>query len=423
MVSHGMPAGRMAVSVLALAVFGLVLSGCSGGQEQGGGHNAGGPPAQVEVVTVQPQTLPVIYEYTGQTQGSREVEVRARVTGILQARNYAEGQPVRAGQSLFTIDPAPFRTALAKAEADLAAAQARAANARRLFDRMKPLADSGVVSQRDFDDTLSAQDVAAADVKAQMAKVDEARLNLGYTQVTAPVAGIAGGAARSEGSLVSGPDVLLTTLVQVHPIRAVFGIPDGEHARLQADLRERRLALPPEGFSVQLLGSDGAPIASAGKLRFSEPLVNAATGTVRSQVELPNPDQRIKPGQFVRVRLAGAQRPGVIQVPQRAVLEGPQGKFVYVVAPSDKPELKGALVATSKPVQVGEWVDLPAGRGWVVRQGLQAGDRVIVDGVMRIGPGAPVQVVSAAAAAHGAAPAAMASAAPAASAAARPASK
>ncbi len=370
----------------------LLLAACGGGQGGGAPPGFGGPPPAVSVVTVQPGTLPVAFEFSGQTQGSREVEVRARVTGILQKRNYTEGQPVRAGQSLFTIDPVPFQTALARAEADLAAVQARGANARRLVERLQPLAESGVVSRRDLDDALAARDVAEADAKAAAARVSEARLNLGYTQVVAPVAGVAGGAAKSEGSLVSGPDVLLTTIVQLHPLKVVFGVPDAEQARMQADQREGRLLLPPQGFSVQVQAADGTPLGAGGRLVFSEPLVDAGTGTVRSQAELPNADGRLKPGQFVRVRLTGATRPDVMHVPQRAVLEGPQGKFVYVLAPSDKPELKGAPVATMRPVQAGEWVDLPDGKGWVIRSGLKAGDQVIVDGLMRIGPGAPVQV-------------------------------
>ena len=369
-----------------------VLAGCGESHGEAAPPGMGGPPPQVNVVTVEKRTLPVSFEYTGQTQGSREVEVRARVTGILLKRNYTEGQPVRPGQSLFTIDPAPFRTALARVEADQAAAQARLNNLKRQLERLTPLADSGAVSKRDFDDARAAYEVAAADLKVAGTRVEEARLNLGYTQVVAPVAGVAGGAAKSEGSLVSGPEVLLTTIVQTNPVKAVFGIPDGELARLQADLREGRLVLPPGGFRVQVLAADGTSLANGGRLQFSEPLVNAATGTVRSQAELPNGDGRLKPGQFVRVRLLGATRPDVVQVPQRAVLEGPQGKFVYVLAPSDKPELKGALVATSRPVQAGEWVDLQDGKGWVIHSGLQPGDRVIVDGLMRIGPGAPVQV-------------------------------
>ncbi|HSV81973.1 MAG TPA: efflux RND transporter periplasmic adaptor subunit [Ramlibacter sp.] len=389
------PAGARA-GLVVLAALAMAVAGCNRGHGEGPPPGFGGPPPQVSVVTVQPQSLPATFEYSGQVHGSREVEVRARVTGILLKRNYTEGQPVRAGQSLFTIDPAPFQTALARAEADQAAVQARLVNSRRLLERMRPLAEHGAISKRELDDALSARDVAAADLKAAAARVAEARLNLGYTQVLAPVTGIAGGAAKSEGSLVSGPEVLLATIVQVQPVKAVFGIPDAEHDRIQADLREGRLVLPPGGFGVQVLAADGLPLAEGGRLQFSEPLVNSATGTVRSQAELPNPDGRMKPGQFVRVRLLGGTRPGVIQVPQRAVLEGPQGKFVYVVAPAPKPPAN--WIAAVRQVQAGEWVDLPAGKGWVIRQGLQPGDRVIVDGLMRIGPGAPVQVGPAAAA-------------------------
>jgi len=399
MAVKGTPTGRRAGVFVFSVMLAAVLAGCGKSHGEGGPPGFGGPPPQVNVVTVQPQTLPVSFEYTGQTHGSREVEVRARVTGILLKRNYTEGMPVRAGQSLFTIDPAPFQNALARAEADRAAAQARLANARRLLDRLKPLADNGVVSKRDWDDALAANDVAAADVKSAGARLSEAKLNLGYTQVVAPVSGVAGGAAKSEGSLVSGPDVLLTTIVQLNPVKAVFGVPDAEHSRLQADLREQRLVLPTGGFTVEVYAADGSQLARGGKLKFSEPLVNAETGTVRSQAELPNPDGRIRPGQFVRVRLSGATRPAVIQVPQRAVMEGPQGKFVYVIAPADKPELKGGMVAHQRAVVAGEWVNLDDGKGWVIREGLKAGDQVIIDGLMRIGPGAPVQIAQAPAAA------------------------
>jgi membrane fusion protein, multidrug efflux system len=380
--------------ILICAGMAALLVACS--ESQGAGPpGMGGPPPQVDVVAVQAQTLPVTFEYTGQLQGSREVEVRARVTGILLTRNYTEGSAVRAGQSLFTIDPAPFQQALARAEADRGAAQARQANAQRVLARLKPLGEQGMVSKRDLDDAIAAEQVAAADLKSADTKVAEARLNLGYTRVVAPVAGIAGGAGKSEGSLVSGPDVLLTTIVQVNTVKAVFGIPDAEQARIQADIRAGRLLLPPGGFQAEVAAADGTLLARGGKLQFSEPLINSATGTVRSQAELPNPDGTLKPGQFVRVRLVGATRPGVMQVPQRAVLEGPQGKFVYVVAPSDKPEMKGATVATARPVQAGEWVDTPQGKGWVIREGLKPGDKVIVDGLMRIGPGAPVQIAQA----------------------------
>jgi membrane fusion protein (multidrug efflux system) len=391
--------GRLAAGMIVSTALAALVAACGESKGAGGPPGFGGPPPQVNVVVVQPQTLPVSLEYTGQTQGSREVEVRARVTGILVKRNYTEGSAVKAGQSLFTIDPVPFQTALARAEADAAASAAKHSQARRFLDRIKPLAESGVVSKRDFDDALSAEQVAAADVKAAAARVTEAKLNLGYTRVLAPVSGVAGGAPKSEGSLISGPEVLLATIVQTNPIRAVFGIPDAEQSRVQADIRARRLVLPPGGFSVEVLTAEGTPLARGGKVQFSEPLVDAATGTVRSQAEIPNADGAIKPGRFVRVRLGGATRPDVMQVPQRAVMEGPQGKFVYVAAASDKPEMKGADVATVRPVQAGEWVDGKDGKGWVIHEGLKPGDKVIVDGLMRIGPGAPVQVAAPAAAA------------------------
>jgi membrane fusion protein, multidrug efflux system len=409
---------RPFLAVMAPLALSMLLAACGKSQGEGGHGFGGGAPAQVDVMTVQTQTLPVTFEYTGQTQGAREVEVRARVTGILLKRNYTEGASVRAGQSLFTIDPVPFQTALARAEADQAAVQARHAHAQRNLARIKPLAEDDAVSKRDVDDAVSAEQVAAADLKAAAARVTEARLNLGYTQVVAPVSGQAGGAPKSEGSLVSGPDVLLTTIVQTDVIKAVFGVPDAEQSRIQGDLRSGKLLLPAAGFAVEVLMADGTPLAKGGRMQFSEPLIDPATGTVRSQAELPNRDGRLKPGQFVRVRLSGATRPDVTQVPQRAVLEGPQGKFVYVMEKSDKPEMKGAEVAAIRPVQAGEWVDLKdgkEGKGWVIREGLKPGDRVIVDGLMRIGPGAPVQVAAAApaGAASGAAAAASAPAKPA----------
>ena len=391
----GLQLGRARTGGAVVLFSALVLSAC--GDHKGGadaaGHGFGGPPPQVNVQTVAVQTLPVKFEYAAQTQGSREVEVRARVTGILISRNYTEGTSVKAGQSLFTIDPVPYQVALARAEADQAGVEARLANAQRQVARMKPLAEVGMVSKRDYDDALSAEQVASADLKSVATRVNEARLNLGYTRVTAPVAGVVAGAAKSDGSLISGPDVLLTTIVQVNPLWAVFGIPDAEQVRLQADIREHRLVLPDGGFKVEVTTADGKVLARNGHVKFNDPLVNAATGTVRSLAEFPNPDNGLLPGQFVRVRLSGATRPDVVQVPQRAVLEGPQGKFVYVVQPSDKPEMKDMEVATIRPVEVGEWVDLPEGKSWIIRSGLKSGDRVIVDGLMRIGPGAPVKPV------------------------------
>jgi len=358
----------------------LPLAGCG---PSGGGHGGPGgmPPAQVSVITVAPKALPANFEYTGQTLGSREVEVRARVTGILQARNFVEGGAVAKGQSLFTIDAAPFVAAAVRAEADVAAADARLAQAKKNAVRLKPLYAEKAVSQKEFDDATSAEAIAEAELKGAKARLTEAHLNLLYTRVESPLSGIAGRAQRSEGTLVSGPDVLLTTVTQVDPIWVSFGIPDNEQLRLNSEAAAGRLDLPKGGrFEVSLTLADGTPAAQTGKLNFSDVRVSGATGTSETRAEIPNPKGALRPGQFVRVTLKGAVRPNAVTVPQRAVLEGPQGKFVYVLGAENKAE--------ARPVQLGEW----AGDDWIISSGLKAGDKVIVDGVMRIGPGAPVQV-------------------------------
>ena len=362
----------------------LLLAACGpGADDKGGkGHGAPGagmPPAEVTVVTVAAQSLPASFEYVGQAAGSREVEVRARVTGILLARNFTEGGPVAKGQSLFTIDPAPLEAVAARVEADVAAAEARLEQARRNAVRLKPLYAEKAVSQKEYDDAVSGELIAAADVKAARARLAEAKLNLGYTKVESPAAGVASRAMRSEGSLVSGPDVLLTTVMQVDPIWVNFGIPDNEQSRILKEAEAGRLTLP-KNFQVELRLADGSVYPKTGKLSFADVRISPATGTREARAELPNPDGVLRPGQFVRVVLRGATRPKALTVPQRAVLEGPQGKFVYVV------DEKGT--AQARPVEAGEWV----GDSWVILSGLKPGERVITDGVMKIGPGAPVKI-------------------------------
>ena len=356
----------------------LALAACGQSGQQGHG---GFPPAQVSVVTVEAKSLPAEFEYTGQTLGSREVEVRARVTGILLSRNFVEGAAVRKGQSMYTIDPAPFEAAVLRAEADVAGAEARFAQAKKNAARLKPLYADNAVSQKEYDDAASAEAIGDADLKSARARLTEARLNLLYTKVEAPVSGIAGRSQRSEGSLVSGPDVLLTSVTQIDPIWVSFGVPDNEQLRINSEQAAGRLVLPKGGsFEVSLTLADGSVYSQPGRLNFSDVRVSGATGTTDTRAEIPNPKGILRAGQFVRVRLKGAMRPDALTVPQRAVLEGPQGKFVYLLGADGKAE--------ARPVQVGEW----AGDDWIITAGLKAGDKVIVDGVMKIGPGAPVQV-------------------------------
>ena len=345
-------------------------------------HGGGMPPALVAVQEVAPRPIPVEFEYPAQTAGSREVEVRARVAGILEKRNYAEGATVQAGQSLFTLDQAPFQAALSRAEADVGAAEARLAAASRNAKRAKPLYEAHATSQKDYDEAISAEEVAAADVKSARARLVEARLNLGYTRVESPVTGVTSRALKSEGSLVSGPDVLLTTVTQMNPIYVNFGLSEADQLSFAREAEAGKLVLPKDGrFDVAVKLEDGSVHPRSGKLAFTDVRVNPATGTSDARAEIPNPDGKLRPGQFVRAILKGAVRPNAIAVPQRAVMEGPQGKIVYLLGKDSKAELR--------PVTVGDWT----GSDWIVTAGLQPGDKVIVDGLAKIFfPGAPVQV-------------------------------
>jgi membrane fusion protein (multidrug efflux system) len=369
-----------AAAAASIAIVSALLSGC----EQAASQPQGRVPPEVAVVAVQAQSVPAAFEYVGQIAGSREVEVRARVTGIVLKRNYREGRPVAQGQSMFTIDPAPFEVAVARAEAALASADARFAQTQRNSARLKPLFEAKAASQKDYDDAASAEQIAQAEVKTARANLADARLNIGYTRVEAPVSGIAGRALRSEGTYVSGPDVLLTTVSQIDPIYVLFGVSDEERLKLARETDAGRLTLPKDGqFEVTVKLADGSVYGKAGKLNFSDVRVSGNTGTSEARAELPNPGGLLHPGQFVRVTLKGAQRPGAIMVPQRAVLEGPKGKFVYVVNSESRAE--------PRPVELGDW----QGNAWIVTAGLNPGDKVIVDGVMKIGPGAPVTVAAA----------------------------
>ena len=364
---------------LAIALV-LVLAAC--GPKGQDGHGGGMPPAVVAVQEVKPRSIPVEFEYPAQTAGSREVEVRARVSGILLKRNFEEGAPVRLGQSLFSLDSVPYEAAVARAEADVAAAEARLSQAARNAKRTKPLYEAKAASQRDLDEAVSAEEVAAADVKSARARLVEARLNLGYTKVESPASGITSRALKSEGTLVSGPDVLLTTVTQLDPIYVNFGISQAEQSRLQQDAAAGKLALPKDNrFDVAIRFEDGRVYEKSGKLAFTDVRLNNQTGTSDARAEIANPKGEVRPGQFVRVILKGAQRPQAISVPQRAVMEGPQGKIVYLISPDNK--------AMPRPVTVGDWT----GTDWIITSGLQPGDKVIVDGLAKIFfPGAPVTV-------------------------------
>jgi membrane fusion protein (multidrug efflux system) len=367
-----------------LAVAGSLLTACGKPSAQQSGQM---PPPEVNVVVVQARDLPATFEQVGQISGVRQVEVRPRVTGILQHWNYREGTAVAARASLFTIDPAPFRAAVARVEAELASAEARQAQAQRTAARLKPLYEARATSQRDYDDAVSAEQIAAADVKATRARLTEARLDLEYTRVEAPISGITSRALQSEGSLVQAQETLLTTISQIDPIHVIFSFTESEHLKFTRAVSDGRLALPKDGkFDVKLKLADGSEYQRTGKVNFTDVRVNPDTGTIETRALVPNPDGLLRPGQFARVQLSGGVRLGAIAIPQRAVLEGPNTKIVLTV--------NAQGVVEPRPVEVGDW----SGADWVITGGLKPGDRVIVDGMVKARPGTPVKVVDAAAA-------------------------
>ncbi|WP_374538442.1 efflux RND transporter periplasmic adaptor subunit [Chitinimonas taiwanensis] len=394
----------------ALILTGL-LAACGQGQPQGGG---GFPPPMVTYEVVAPRDVPIDFEYVGQAAGSREVEIRARVNGIVDKRLYEEGMRVKAGQSLFRIDPAPFAAAAAAAEANVASADAALKKAERDFARLKPLIEAKAVSQQEFDNAASALDIARASLKAAQAQARSANIDLGYTDVRAPISGVVGRALKVEGALASASsDSLLATMAQTDPIHVNFALSEADRARVQQEAAAGSLKLPANGYTVKLKTSEGQWLQNTGKLDFSDYKADETTGAYASRAEFSNADNSLSPGQFVRVLLTGATRPNAISVPQRAVLDGPTGKFVYTVGAGKD----GKPAAVPAPVVPGEWVRLDGKEpnGWVIKQGLKAGDKVIVDGMARIFyPFAPIVPMTAEEAAAAAAKQAAAAAAPAA---------
>ncbi|WP_430432723.1 efflux RND transporter periplasmic adaptor subunit [Methyloversatilis sp.] len=351
----------------------LLLSACSG--DKSAQPAAAAPQAMpVTVIEVAPTQAPLVVEAVAQAEGAREVEVRARVSGILEKWLFREGEPVKAGQMLFRIERAPFEIALAQAKARLAEAQAVEEQTAREAQRLTGLVAEKAISQKEFDDARSATAVARAAVKSAEAAVREAELNLSYTQVSAPVAGVTGRAHRSEGSLVNtGSDSLLTTIAQINPIWVRFSLSDNDLAAVpggRAAVRSFR--------EVELQLPDGSILPQRGRINFSASRIDPALGTLEMRAEFANADAVVLPGQFVRARVIAGERDNVFLVPQAAVTQTESGPVVMLANAEGKVE--------PRPVKLGQW----QGKDWVVTGGLQAGDRVIVDNLIKLRPGAPV---------------------------------
>jgi len=369
----------------ALAFAALALVACGAKDPAAGAPAAGGmPPPPVGVITVAPQTVALQTELPGRVEALRTAQVRARVNGVVLKRQFSEGSAVRAGQPLFLIDPAPYQAALDSAAAQLARAQAGLTQATATAERYKPLAEARALSQQDYFNALSAQKSAEADVAAGRAAVQAARINVGYTQVTAPIAGRIGRALVTEGALVSAAEATQLALVQqTSAVYVNFTQSSAELLRLRKAIAAQQLRKAGgDVVAVQVVLEDGSLLPRPGKLLFSDLSVDATSGQVTLRAEVPNPEGLLLPGQYVRVRLSQAELPGGILLPQQAVTRNQQGDTVLVVGEGNKPG--------PRPVKVRQGQD----GQWVITEGLSAGDKVIVDGFQKMFvPGAPVTPV------------------------------
>ena len=356
-------------------LIGLTLAAAlAGGLVACSADKPAGPPAMgpmpVSVLEMQPQAVPTSIEIMAQTEGARETEVRARVGGILMKRLYQEGETVKAGQPLFQIDRAPYEIALAEA-------RAKAEQTGREAARLKGLAEAKAIAQKDYDDAASANAMAQAALR-------QAELNLSWTTVTAPVAGTTGRALKSDGNLIAPTDSLLTSIYQTNPIWVRFSLGESDLAKFPAG---RVTAKDVKG--VELIQGNGQKYVNPGKLNFLASNIDTTLGTQALRAEFDNAGGQLLPGQFVRVRLITGERQGAYLVPQSAVLQTEMGTLVMTVGPENK--------VAPRPVKAGEWY----GKDWVILGGLNAGDKVIVDNLIKLRPGMPVAPKDPAAAPQG----------------------
>ena len=337
------------------------------------------PPPEVYVTNVASRDVPVYLELVGQTLGSQDTEIRARVEGVLETMNFREGTFVKRGELLYVIDRKPLEATVAQAKADMATAEARLAKANNDVNRYTPLVKKQAVSQRELDDARSEQDAARSSLEAAKAVLESASLDLGYTRITAPISGLAGSTLVKPGNLVGrGENTLLTTISQIDPILFRAGVTEADYLRVVRRRNAEGAMDGPRAGDIQLTLSDGTVYGHRGKVSVVDRAVDTATGTLGIQIEFPNPEQILRPGQYGRARILLDTKAGALLVPQRAVQELQNLYSVAVVGADNKVAFKN--------IKVGQRVDTL----WVVEEGLTAGDRVVVEGLQRIRDGMTV---------------------------------
>jgi membrane fusion protein (multidrug efflux system) len=336
------------------------------------------------VITVNAADVPYVGEFVGETESSQEVEIRARVEGFLESISYREGAVVNKGDVLFQMDRKPFEAALAAAQAEMQAQRARLETASANLARVGPLAAEDALSQKDLDDAKGAKDAAVAAVEGARSRVQQAEINLSYTTILSPVTGVTSFARKQPGSFIApGPDSLLTYVSALDPMRVNFSVSENEQLKFNKMVAEGTLRpANQQKYTVQIVLADGTVVPAPGDITFGDASFSKETGTFLVRAELPNKDGMLRPGQFVRVLMGGPSWVDAIQVPQRAVMQGPQGNFVWVVDAESK--------AQFRPVTVGPLTD----DMWLIAEGLKDGERIVVDGGLKLAPGVPVKALS-----------------------------
>ncbi len=362
------PISRLA-AVLILAAGAIALGAC--GKADGSAKAATPEAIPVATLRAAARPVPVSLEAVGQAEGSREVEIRSRVTGIIEKRLYEEGAAVAGGTLLFEIDAAPYELAVQQARAALQQERVKKDLAESEARRLEPLAQDKAIPQREVDVAVAGARQAVAAIAAAEARLKEAELNLSYTRIRAPISGVTGRAQRSEGSLVTAntESSLLTTITQVDPVWVRFSLAERDFATIRGNER---------GARVELIAADGTVAVQGGKLNFAGSTVDPKLGTVQMRASFANPGRRWLPGQFLKVRILAGEQTAFL-VPQSALLQGEQSRMVMVVGPDGK--------AATKPVKTGSWVGADA----IVTGGLAEGDVVIVDNLAKVRPGTAVQ--------------------------------
>ncbi len=366
-----------AVCALALALAG----GCS--KEKPAAER---PAPEVGVLTVTPATVEQSISFVAQTESSRRVEIVARVSGFLDRIAYREGELVQQGQVLFQLDPKPFKAQLDAAQGQVLAQQARFATAKANLERIKPLAAQDAVSRADLDRAQGDHDAANAAVYAAEAKLREAELNLGYTTIRSPVTGYASRTQQRQGAYINAmtDSAQLTYVVAIDPVWVNFSVSQNQMARMRNEIAAGRVTMPKDNvLQVALILSDGAVYPEKGIISFADPSFSQDAGSFLVRAVIPNPKRLLQPGMFVTAKVEGFRRPDAVVIPQLAVQQGANGHVVYVIKPDNVAELR--------PVLVGDYYDE---KTIVIVNGLQAGDRVVTDGVLKVVPGKPVRVVA-----------------------------